>query len=57
MLKIILIALIVFYVLCFALIVIEAKKAPRVPDNEPFLTGDYDPKKDPTLQKENNMVG
>jgi hypothetical protein len=49
MLKIILIALIVFYVLYFALAVIEAKKAPTVPDNEPFLTGDYDPKKDPVV--------
>jgi hypothetical protein len=57
MLKIIIIALIAFYVLCFVLAVIEVRKAPTVPDKEPFLTGDYDPKKDPTLQKENNMVG
>lgn len=30
----------------------EAKHAELVNDDEPFLYGDYDPKKDPTLQKE-----
>jgi len=31
---------------------VEIKNAPTIDDNEPFLNGDYDPKKDPTLENE-----
>ena len=39
-------------VLGLIIFIYEIKHATLIDDNEPFLYGDYDPKKDPTLANE-----
>jgi hypothetical protein len=39
----------VFFLLVTAMFTYEAKNAPTVPDDAPFLHDDYDPDNDPTL--------
>ena len=39
----------VLFLLVTAMFAYEAKNAPTVPDDEPFLHDDYDPDNDPTL--------
>ena len=39
----------VLFILVTAMFVYEAKNAPSVPDDEPFLHDDYNPVNDPTL--------
>ena len=46
----VLIAFCVLFAIGAAVAVYEAKRAVIVDDKEPFLLGDYDPKKDPTLK-------
>lgn len=48
---ILLVAILAVMVIGMAFFFREIKNAPTIDDKEPFLRGDYDPKKDPTLAK------
>lgn len=50
MVKIIIICLVIMVIVGWILFYKAIKEAHMVDPKEPFLTGDYDPKKDPTLQ-------
>lgn len=50
--EIVLYILVAMAVLGLIIFIVEAKNAPIIDDTEPFLHGDYDPKKDPTLANE-----
>ena len=39
----------IIFIISTVLFISEIKKAPLLDDKEPFLEGDYNPKKDPTL--------
>lgn len=39
----------IMFIISTVLFISEVKKAPLIDDKKPFLHGDYDPKKDPTL--------
>jgi hypothetical protein len=39
----------IIFIISAVLFISEIKKAPLLDDKEPFLEGDYNPKKDPTL--------
>lgn len=50
MAKIIIICLVIMVIVGWILFYKAIKEAPMIGPKEPFLTGDYDPKKGPTLQ-------
>jgi hypothetical protein len=45
-LKLIVIGLLCIFMVSFIIILYEAKRAPIIPDDQPFLHDDYDPSKD-----------